>query len=133
MTRIHLSFRTHDLQAAVGFYTTLFGAPPDKVRDGYARFQPGDVPVSLALMPGEPAPATDHLGVKLGAAGDTRAAWQRLVDAGLDVRTELETTCCWAVQNKAWVEDPDGREWEIYTVTDDQPATEREEGTACCL
>lgn len=132
MTRIHLSLQTTDLPGSIAFYTALFGDAPDKVRDDYARFQPPGAPIALSLMPGVPQPGPHHLGLKLGEVSQTRDAWSRLVDAGLAVRTEEEVTCCWAVQNKAWVLDPDGRAWEIYTVTDDAPATRDGTATACC-
>lgn len=132
MTRIHLSLQTRDLDATRAFYTALFGQEPDKVRANYVRFQPDSAPIALALMPGEPAKGPHHLGLKLQEPHETKAAWARLVEAGLEVRTEEAVTCCWSVQNKAWVSDPDGRPWEVYTVTEDEPAVERDEPTACC-
>ena len=133
MTRIHLSLRTTDLEASTRFYTTLFGAPPDKLHEDYARFQPEDAPITLSLMPGTPGESHDHLGLKFPHPAGAKAAWQRLTEAGVPVTTQDEVTCCWATANKVWAADPDGRAWEVYTVTDDAPG--RADGDApstCC-
>ncbi|MCB9670265.1 MAG: VOC family protein [Alphaproteobacteria bacterium] len=134
MTRIHLSLPTHDVDATTAFYTALFGEGPDKVRpDGYRRFAPADHPIVLSLMPGSPRDVgmPEHWGLRFSDVASTKAAWERAKGAGLDVRTEGEVTCCWAVQQKAWATDPDGRSWELYTVTDDAPAANPER-SACC-
>jgi catechol 2,3-dioxygenase-like lactoylglutathione lyase family enzyme len=132
MTRVHIALQTTDLAATTAFYTALLGESPDKERPDYARFQPTSAPITLALSTGTPQPGPHHLGLKLPAAADTRAAWQRLVEAGLEVRTEHEVTCCWAVQDKAWATDPDGRAWEVYTVVDDLPLVPAADTEGCC-
>ncbi len=132
MTRIHISLQTADLPLAVAFYEALFGEAPDKREHDYARFQPTAAPITLALMPGTPAPGPHHLGLKLATPDEARGAWARLAAAGLEVRTEEDVSCCWSVQDKAWVKDPDGRPWEIYTVTDDTPAPPDGRPSACC-
>ncbi|TNE88885.1 MAG: hypothetical protein EP330_12800 [Deltaproteobacteria bacterium] len=140
MTRVHLSLHTRDLAASRAFYATLLGTEPDKVREDYLRFQPAGVPIALAIMVGEPEPGPNHMGIKLVEPGDTKATWKRLEQAGLDVLVEGEVTCCWSRQNKAWVHDPDGRAWEVYTMVDDGDHVPRGEdspvltsaGGACC-
>ena len=132
MTRVHMSFMTADLAATTRFYSALFGAGPDKVRDDYARFQPDGVPITLSVMPGAPVAETNHYGVKLQSTDEVRSARERLVDAGLATREEEATTCCYAVQDKIWVNDPDGRAWEVYVVTDDLGATRKSEDSSCC-
>jgi catechol 2,3-dioxygenase-like lactoylglutathione lyase family enzyme len=129
MTRIHLSMTTPDLAATTAFYTQLFGEP-DKVRPGYVRFAPAEAPILLSLMEGEAS--VHHLGVRMDDVKATKAAWQRLTSAGLSPTTEQDVNCCFAVQNKAWVSDPDGRDWELYTVTDDNPVQADANPTACC-
>jgi catechol 2,3-dioxygenase-like lactoylglutathione lyase family enzyme len=129
MTRVHLSITTPDLEATTAFYTKLLGEP-DKVRPGYVRFAPDQVPILLSLMPGEPS--VHHLGVRMDEVSQTKEAWNRLVASGLQPTTEQEVTCCWATQNKAWITDPDGRSWELYTVTDDAPGQAQDRPTACC-
>ncbi|MCB9675563.1 MAG: VOC family protein [Alphaproteobacteria bacterium] len=130
MSRIHLSLQTRDLGAARAFYAALFGEEPDKVREGYLRFAPAEHPIVLSLMPGEPTAGAHHYGLRFTNVSETKDAWKRTRDAGLAVRTEGEVTCCWAVQQKAWATDPDGRDWELYTVTDDLPVVAGGEG--CC-
>ena len=125
MTRIHIHLHTADLAASRAFYATLFGVEPDKVREDYLRFQPPGVPLALALMPGEVEPGPNHLGIKLEDVAETKAAWNRLEQAGIEVLVEGEVTCCWSRQNKAWVKDPDGRAWELYTMVDDSDAVDR--------
>ncbi len=132
--RIHIALTTRDLGAAESFYSALFGVEPDKVRDNYRRYQPDGAPIVLTLMPGEPGTkgAVDHFGLRFADVAATKSAWERASKAGLDPRTELDVTCCWAVQNKAWVSDPDGREWELYTVTNDSPVIENDQPSPCC-
>lgn len=134
MTRIHISFTTGDLAATTAFYAALFDAAPDKERDGYARFQPDGVPITLSLMPGpvDTLDSDSHFGIKLQNQGEVAAAQARLRTLGLEQLVEDNVTCCWAVQDKVWVTDPDGRPWEVYVVTDDLPAKARDEDLACC-
>lgn len=132
MTRVHVSFETADLARATRFYTELFGVGPDKTRDDYARFQPDGVPVCLSLVPGTPTVGASHFGIKLGSTGEVTQARTRLERAGIVRAVEEATTCCYAVQDKVWATDPDGRAWEVYTVTDDLGATLKSDTGACC-
>lgn len=130
MTRIHLSFPTRDLEASVRFYEVLFAEAPDKVHDDHVRFQPVDVPIALALMPGVPVPSGEHLGVKLASTEGVQAAIERFREAGFEHRVEDATTCCYAGMDRVWVSDPDGRPWEVYVVTND--AVGDNERNGCC-
>lgn len=130
MTRIHLSFPTRDLQASVRFYEVLFDVGPDKVHDDHVRFQPAEVPIALALMPGAPVTSGEHLGVKLTSTEQVQAAIARFREAGVEHRVEDATTCCYAGMDRVWVADPDGRPWEVYVVTDD--AIDGNDRNGCC-
>lgn len=130
MTRIHLSFPTRDLEASVRFYQVLFAERPDKVHEDHVRFQPAEVPIALALMPGTPVPSGEHLGVKLSSTEAVQAAVERFREAGLAHRVEDATSCCYAGMDRVWVADPDGRPWEVYVVTDD--AVGDNERNGCC-
>lgn len=132
MTRVHVSFETADLARSTQFYAELFGVRPDKQRPDYARFQPDDTPICLSLVPGTPKVGASHFGVKLGSVADVTAARTRLEKAGIVKAVEEATTCCYAVQDKVWATDPDGRPWEVYTVTDDLGATLKSDTGACC-
>jgi catechol 2,3-dioxygenase-like lactoylglutathione lyase family enzyme len=127
MSRVQLALNVSDLDAAVVFYSKLFDAEPAKLRPGYANFAIADPPLKLVLMAVDEArgegvdSALNHLGVEVQTADEVAAATQRLSDRGLDTRVEEQTTCCYAVQDKVWVNDPDGAPWEVYTVLADAP------------
>ena len=118
MSRVQLSISVSDFDAAVAFYTRLFGAGPVKLRPGYANFAVDDPPLKLVLnCPGNgPGGTINHLGVEVGSAGDVAQAEDRLAAAGLAAEPEPGAVCCYARQDKVWVRDPDGVAWEYYTV-----------------
>ncbi|RBY98012.1 glyoxalase/bleomycin resistance/dioxygenase family protein [Blastococcus sp. TF02-8] len=139
MSRVQLALRVADLEAAVGFYSRLFGAAPAKRRPGYANFAVAEPPLKLVLLEGEPGEPTrlDHLGVEVPTTEEVTAATTRLAEAGLATLEEAGTTCCYAVQDKVWVTGPGAERWEVYTVTaDDRPELEgrttAERAPACC-
>jgi len=121
MSRVQLALRVADLDAAVDFYSRLFGTAPAKRRPGYANFAVAEPPLKLVLLEGEAGEPTrmDHLGVEVATADEVTAATTRLAGAGLATRVEENTTCCYAVQDKVWVSGPGGEPWEVYTVTGD--------------
>ena len=129
MTRIHVSLRTADLEATTAFYTQLFGEAPDKVRPGYRRFAPAGVPVLLALMEGEPG--VDHFGIRVDDVGAASAAWARLQESGVALDPSEGVVCCHATKSEAWLADPDGRGWEVYAVTDENPEEVPTSSTCC--
>jgi catechol 2,3-dioxygenase-like lactoylglutathione lyase family enzyme len=118
--RVQLALNVSDVDEAVEFYTRLFGVGPAKRRDGYANFAVEQPPLKLVLLQAaEGAPRLNHLGVEVPATSDVRATQARLDGEGLTTDTEDEVTCCYAVQDKVWVDDPDGAAWEVYTVLAD--------------
>jgi len=120
MARVQLALNVEDLDAAIDFYTRLFGTGPAKVRDGYANFAVDDPPLKLVLVTGYGQPGSlNHLGVEVATTGDVDAAKARLADEGLDPTVEDQTECCYALQDKVWVSDPGGAWWEVYTVLGD--------------
>ena len=132
MTRVHLSFQTSDLRAATKFYTALFGMGPDKAKSDYMRFQPAHVPITLAILPGTAPAETNHYGVKLQSTDEVKQLQERMAQAGLVDLVEENTTCCYAVQDKFWAHDPDGRAWEVYTVLDENGQTLESSDGQCC-
>ncbi|GAC1529540.1 MAG: ArsI/CadI family heavy metal resistance metalloenzyme [Acidimicrobiales bacterium] len=119
MSRVQLALNVADLDSAVAFYTKLFGIEPAKLRPGYANFAVAEPPLKLVLIEGHGTPGTmNHLGVEVESPDEVGAAHQRLVEAGLATASEDQVACCYAVQDKVWVDDPDGAPWEIYTVLD---------------
>jgi len=134
VSRLQLALNVADIDAAVDFYSKLFATRPAKRRPGYANFTIDSPPVKLVLIetPGARNDgvegALNHLGIELDTPEDVKAATRRLVDVGLEPDVHEGTTCCYAVQDKAWVKDPDGAPWEVYTVLADAPG---EDGIGC--
>jgi len=120
MSRVQLALNVANLEDAIEFYSKLFGTGPAKVRSGYANFAVAEPPLKLVLIEGNGAPGTlNHLGVEVESTDDVAAAHARLTEAGLATATEDQVACCFAVQDKVWVDAPDGEPWEIYTVLAD--------------
>ncbi|MHB1599627.1 MAG: ArsI/CadI family heavy metal resistance metalloenzyme [Acidimicrobiales bacterium] len=139
MSRVQLALNVSDLEAAIEFYSKLFGAEPAKRRSGYANFAIAEPPLKLVLMESATAResgvagALNHLGIEVESRDDVLAARSRLANEGLATELEEETTCCYALQDKVWVHDPDGAPWEVYTVLADAPTTSglTAEGMCC--
>jgi catechol 2,3-dioxygenase-like lactoylglutathione lyase family enzyme len=125
MSRVQLALNVADVDAAVEFYSKLFGTEPAKRQPGYANFAIVDPPLKLVLIEAGEARgagvvgALNHLGVEVETPGEVQAATARLSAEGMDPDVQESTTCCYAVQDKAWVNDPDGAPWEVYTVLAD--------------
>jgi catechol 2,3-dioxygenase-like lactoylglutathione lyase family enzyme len=120
MSRVQLALNVADIDQAVDFYAKLFGTQPAKRRPGYANFAIAEPPLKLVLIEGNGTPGTlNHLGDEVGSTDEVAAATARLAAEGLATATEDEVSCCYAVQDKVWVDAPDGEPWEIYTVLAD--------------
>ena len=125
MSRVQLALNVSDLDGAVDFYSKLFGVEPAKRRPGYANFAVAEPPLKLVLIEDADARgagvagALNHLGVEVETPAEVSAATGRLTGEGLDTLSQDATTCCYAVQDKVWVHDPDGAPWEVYTVLAD--------------
>lgn len=139
MSRVQLALNVSNLEQAIDFYSKLFGVGPAKVREGYANFTIAEPPLKLVLIEGDGAPGTmNHLGVEVESTDAVAQATQRLSNEGLETKLEEETTCCFAVQDKVWVNGPDGEPWEVYTVLSDAnvmkliPVAGSDSGSVCC-
>ncbi|MGI8887876.1 MAG: ArsI/CadI family heavy metal resistance metalloenzyme [Nocardioidaceae bacterium] len=121
MSRVQLALRVPNVDAAVGFYSRLFGTEPAKRRPGYANFAIAEPPLKLVLLEGQPGQPTrmDHLGVEVDSTDEVAAATTRLAEQGLVTSVEENSTCCYAVQDKVWVRGPGNEPWEVYTVLAD--------------
>jgi len=134
MSRVQLALNVADVDTAVEFYSKLFATEPAKRRPGYANFAIADPPLKLVLIENRAerghgvTGALNHLGIEVGTPEEVQAASSRLSGEGLDPEVQESTTCCYAVQDKAWVSDPDGAAWEVYTVLADAPT---ETGLGC--
>lgn len=139
MSRVQLALNVEDIDQAIAFYSKLFATEPAKVRPGYANFAIAEPPLKLVLIEGKGQGGTlNHLGVEVETAAEVAAATARLRDEGLPTATEDNVSCCYAVQDKVWVDDPSGAPWEIYTVLADvempngQLRTVEPDGAVCC-
>lgn len=120
--RVQLALNVTDIDAAVGFYSALFGTGPAKRRPGYANFAIDRPPLKLVLIEGPEGATLNHLGVEVGSTAEVSEATSRLEASGLVTLSQDATDCCYAIQDKTWVTDPDGAPWEWYTVLADSHA-----------
>src|SRR5260370_31075005 len=114
MSRVQLALNVANLDEAVGFYTKLFGVEPAKLRPGYANFAIVEPPLKLVLIEGGGEPGSlNHLGVEVESREQVADAQRRLTAEGLATAIEDEVACCYAGQDKVWVDDPNGAPWEL--------------------
>jgi catechol 2,3-dioxygenase-like lactoylglutathione lyase family enzyme len=121
MSRVQLALNVADLDEAISFYSKLFATEPAKVRPGYANFVVADPPLKLVLIESatETPGSLNHLGVEVETVEEVAAAQARLAGEGLATAVEENTECCYALQDKVWVDGPGGEPWEVYTVLAD--------------
>jgi catechol 2,3-dioxygenase-like lactoylglutathione lyase family enzyme len=133
MSRVQLALNVADIDAAIDFYRKLFATEPAKVRPGYANFAIAEPPLKLVLIEGHGEPGSlNHLGVEVESTDEVGATQARLAATGLPTATEDGVTCCFAVQDKVWVDGPDREPWEIYTVLADAETETIAGDAACC-
>jgi predicted enzyme related to lactoylglutathione lyase len=131
--RPHLALTVSSVERSTPFYEALFDVAPTKVRPGYAKFEVADPALNFTLNEGdrgETLGAFNHAGVQVASTDDVLAARLRLQKAGLATFDEMDTTCCYARQDKIWVEDPDGTPWEVFATHGD--SEDRGGPKACC-
>ena len=136
MSRLQLALNVNDIEESIAFYTKLFDTEPAKVRPGYANFAVADPALKLVLIenPGRGG-SLNHLGIEVPDTGAVEAEQARLAAAGLAPAEERDTICCYARQDKFWVEGvPDGAAWEVYTVLGDSQTfyDHDHSGPECC-
>jgi catechol-2,3-dioxygenase len=119
--KAHLALNVKDVARSIEFYKKMLGIEPSKVRTGYAKFDVQNPPLNLTLnqMPFNERGALSRLGIQVSATDDVLRVRENWVAAGLITRDEMQTDCCYAVQDKTWVHDPDGNEWEVFVVLED--------------
>jgi catechol 2,3-dioxygenase-like lactoylglutathione lyase family enzyme len=143
MKRLHVHVGVSDLGRSIGFYSTLFAAPPTVVKDDYAKWMLDDPRVNFAISSGDHArKGIEHLGIQADSIDELSEVYGRLKIADRPVLEEGATTCCYARSDKSWIGDPDGVVWEAFhtngeaIVYGDSPAldtlVEAREPFRCC-
>jgi catechol 2,3-dioxygenase-like lactoylglutathione lyase family enzyme len=133
--KAHISINVSNVERSVEFYRKMLGIEPSKVRAGYAKFNVQNPPLNLAMnevaLGGEGKfSRLSHLGIQVGSTEDVLAMRDRWAAAGLTTRDEMQTNCCYAVQDKSWIADPDGNHWEVFVVLEDN--LHENQSSACC-
>lgn len=132
---VHISLHVQDLDRSVDFYRRFLGEPA-KLKPDYAKFVGRDPEIHLALEPGGGPDARrgalSHLGIRVGSSEEVGRRREELAARGLALEDEKGTACCYALQDKFWLTDPDGNRWEVYTVLEDLEAKACEVPSICC-
>ncbi len=141
--KTHVALNTPRFEESVAFYRAFFGIDPVKLKPGYAKFDVAEPPLNLTLNESTTLciGALNHLGIQVGSTAAVEEAAARLKAAGLTTFAERDTDCCYALQDKVWVTDPNGSRWEVFVVKvgDTRPeVTDRwtgrgADGKACCV
>lgn len=128
--KAHVALNVRDVEKSMEFYKKMLGLEPSKVRSGYAKFDVQNPPLNLTLNEAHftERGALSHLGIQVAQTSDVLATREGWVERGLVTREEMQVNCCYALQDKAWVRDPDGNEWEVFVVLEDN----LKETGACC-
>jgi catechol 2,3-dioxygenase-like lactoylglutathione lyase family enzyme len=133
--KAHVAINVKDVRRSIQFYRKLFGIEPSKVRPGYAKFDVSNPPLNFSLNenPFDGPGALSHMGIQVGSTEDVLAMRERWTQQGLITRDEMKTDCCYAIQDKTWVRDPDCNEWEVFVVLQDNlPEKASATDSACC-
>lgn len=136
-SRVQLALNVSNLAEAVEFYSNMFSTQPAKLREGYANFAIAEPPLKLVLIEtpraeGSDYPRINHLGVEVMSTEEVDTAISHFQELGWVDSIEKDNTCCYAVQDKVWVHDPDGAPWEFYTVLADADTMSAATTNVCC-
>jgi catechol 2,3-dioxygenase-like lactoylglutathione lyase family enzyme len=133
VSRLQLALNVSNLEESIAFYSKFFKTEPAKVRPGYANFAIAEPPLKLVLFENSETPGTiNHLGVEVFSTTEVVDATRYLASEGFDTDIEDGTVCCHALQDKVWVDGPDGSRWEVYTVLADASEVPSLTDETCC-
>lgn len=138
MKRLHVHVAVSDLEQSIGFYSTLFGAPPTVLKTDYAKWRLEDPRVNFAISNRAKTSGLDHLGIEVDSEAELHEVAGRLSGANIAIRPQAKATCCYAKSEKAWAKDPSGLSWETFfthgeaTVYGTDLAPQAEQAKAAC-
>ena len=135
-SRLHLALNTRYFDKSVEFYKALFNTEPSKIKPGYAKFEVENPPVNLTLNEADQVSGNqiNHLGIEIKTERGVKNQSERFKTLGLEPRVEDNTTCCYAIQDKVWVTDPDGNDWETFVVLEDSNLMHgQDSNSTCCV
>ena len=132
--KAHLAINVRNVESSIEFYRRMLGIEPSKVRQGYAKFDVANPPLNFTLneAPFHERGALSHLGIQVASTDDVLSIRDRWAGEGLIPREEMKADCCYALQDKAWVRDPDGNEWEVFVVLEDNLPEKTAAARSCC-
>ncbi len=131
--KTHISLNVSNVESSVEFYSKMFGIKPLKLRSDYAKFDVANPSLNLTMnqMPFESGGSLSHLGLQVETSVEVMEMSKRWAESGLITLEEMQTDCCYALQDKTWVSDPDGNRWEVFVVlenTEDKDLA----ASSCC-
>lgn len=133
--KVHISLNVNSIDASVDFYKNMFGIEPMKHFDDYAKFDVANPALNLTLNRGAVSNggSLSHLGVQVNSTEDVLETRERWIERGLLTKDEMQVDCCYAKQDKTWIKDPDGNEWEVFVVLEnlDEKVMQNAESSCC--
>lgn len=135
MKRFHVHVAVDNLDASIDFYNKLFGQPPSKQREDYAKWMLEDPRVNFAISARGKTTGVDHFGMQVDTA-DEFVAIKKLAEAAGQVFDQGQVTCCYANSEKHWTTDPQGLAWEhFHTLSDSVELVDDlvDQKGACCI
>jgi catechol 2,3-dioxygenase-like lactoylglutathione lyase family enzyme len=134
LPKLHVALNVYNLEESLAFYRALLGLEPVKVRRGYAKFDSAEPGVNLTLNERRVSElgGLNHLGIQVGSTEEVLRMRERWQAGGLVTEDEMQTNCCYAIQDKVWVTDPNGYRWEVFVVLEDQLPEVQGQASACC-
>ena len=132
--KTHISLNVNNVENSIGFYRKMLGVEPMKVRADYAKFEVANPPLNLTMneVNFEHGGSLSHLGLQVETSGEVLELGKRWTENGLTILDEMQADCCYALQDKTWVQDPDGNRWEVFVVLENTQEIENAT-SACCV
>lgn len=132
--KTHISINVKNVAQSIDFYRKMFGIEPVKIKADYAKFDVSNPPLNLTMnqIDYEKGGSLSHLGLQVETTKEVLETAKRWQESGLITLDEMQTDCCYALQNKTWTTDPDGNQWEVFVVLENTGEKDVA-ASACCL